>query len=323
LEDEVADKVIDWLLEKENPSVRFFTLSKIQDLPVSDPLIIKSKKEIINSDPVIKLLAIQDQGGWWGNSDQVTMPMYTSTVWQLIILAELGASVEHPAIRKAVDFVFASAQDSQGAFPHEGSRFQKQSPMDLICNDAMIAWGLIGAGTPANDPRMKKSIDFLTNTLAAGDFRCRFNKGAPCAWGIVKGLRVLAAVPKPQRSQEIERAILKAVQFILGEDLSKASYPTKPGGKVSGHWFKLGFPRSYQTDILQTLMVLSDLGYASDDNLIPAIKFLQTIKLPDGTWPLEETFSKWLVPFLKKSSRQPSKWITWQVVYILKSAKPA
>ena len=37
----------DWLLEKDNPSVRYFTLTQIQDKPQNSPEAQETKKEIM------------------------------------------------------------------------------------------------------------------------------------------------------------------------------------------------------------------------------------------------------------------------------------
>ncbi len=312
--------LISWLLEDENSSIKYFTLLKILGHPEDDKEVKKAQQAILQTGPVSRILELQNPDGWWGDPKYATMPMYTSTAWQLMVLAELGATIEDMRIRKAVDFVFDNAQDEHGAFPHEGSRWQKKSHMDLICNDGLIAWGLIGVGVPYTDKRMKLSVDFFANVLNNSDYKCRFNRGAPCVWGLVKALRVLAATPVNFRTREIKQAIESSAEYLLEKDLSKANYPTKPGGKISPHWFKLGFPRSYQADVLQTSLVLADLGYAKDARMKSAYDFLQSKRLSDGAWPLEETFNKFLVPFVKKSTRQPSKWITWQVLYILEKA---
>ncbi|NMB61772.1 MAG: nitrogen fixation protein NifH, partial [Chloroflexi bacterium] len=96
-------------------------------------------------------------------------------------------------------------------------------------------------------------------------------------------------------------------------------FPHKPGGKVSEHWFRLGFPRSYHADLLQTALVLAALGYGKDPRLQSTIAFLMEKQLPGGGWALEETWNKLSVPFVKKSKVKPSKWITWQVLAILET----
>jgi len=313
----MVDKTIEWLLENENPSVRFFTLTKIMKLDPSDSQVQKARQEILKYEPVQKILSQQDKAGWWNNTENATMPMYLSTAWQLMLLAELGADSSDGRIRKAVDLVFAKAQAPDGSFPHEGSRWQKQSPMDLICNDGMIAFGLLGVGTNPSDERMGKTIEFLAGALANTDYKCRFNRDTVCAWGVIKALRVLALVPRESRSPLVKNAIERGVQFILEKDLAKAEFPYKPGGSVSAHWFKLGWPRSYQADILQTMVALTDLGYGEDRRLKSAKEFLRSKILPDRGWPLEETWNKFPMPFIKTSKRQSSKWITWQAEYVL------
>jgi hypothetical protein len=124
-------------------------------------------------------------------------------------------------------------------------------------------------------------------------------------------------LPEECRSDRIEKAIKRGAEYLLSRELAKADYPHKEGGKVSQHWFKLGWPRSYQADILQTLMVLTDAGYNSDPRLDAAREFIKGKELPDGGWPLEVTWNKLVDPFVRASKRKPSKWTSWQAVYVL------
>jgi hypothetical protein len=47
---------VPWLLEKENPSVRYVTLTDILDYPESDSEVIKTKEEIMTSGVVPKIM---------------------------------------------------------------------------------------------------------------------------------------------------------------------------------------------------------------------------------------------------------------------------
>jgi hypothetical protein len=51
--------VIDWLLEEENPSVRYFTLTDILDRRTTDRDVILAKQGIMTSGVVPKILAKQ------------------------------------------------------------------------------------------------------------------------------------------------------------------------------------------------------------------------------------------------------------------------
>jgi hypothetical protein len=53
----------DWLLERDNPSVRYFALKELLDKPEDAPDVKQAKKEILTSTVVQRLLAGQKQGG--------------------------------------------------------------------------------------------------------------------------------------------------------------------------------------------------------------------------------------------------------------------
>ncbi len=311
------DNLMSWLLEDDNPSVKFFTQTRIQKKSPQDAEVQKTKEALYTWPPVKEILARQNPAGWWGEAQNVSTPMYLGSAWQLMLLVELGADCSDTRIRKAVDCILNNALAPDGAFPHEGSRWQKHSPMDLICNDGMIAFGILGSGTDQKDERIQRIVAFMERALLETDFRCRFNQDAVCAWGVVKALRVLSQVQPDKRSERTIQAIQRGAAFILENDLARADYPHKPGGKVSEHWFKLGWPRSYQADILQTLLVLTDLGYGGDVRMEAAKDFLRGKELEGGGWPLESTWNKLPGDFIKVSKCQPSKWITWQAIYIL------
>ena len=313
-------EMLAWLLEEDNPSVRYFTLRDILGLEESNDKVGEACKEIMESGPVPEILALQSDKGWWDNPDSMSMPMYLSTAWQLMLLAELGTDGGHERIRRAVELIFAELQKPDGSFPHEGERWRKKHAMDLVCNDAMIAFGLAGLGVNIQDERMARTFEFLANTLIKEEYECRFNKGAQCAWGVVKMLRVLAYTPAKERTVQMVKGIESGAEYLLNHDLACADFPYKENGKISEHWFRLGFPRSYQADLMQTAFILAKFGYGKDCRLQPTIDFLLSKRLPDGTWALEDTWNKFSVPFVKKSKTKPSKWITWQMSFILGKA---
>lgn len=82
----------DWLLEPDNPSVRYFTLRDILERPEDDLEVIAARGAIMTSEPVIKILAAQYPAGYWVKPGRGYSPKYKATVWQLMFLADLGAS---------------------------------------------------------------------------------------------------------------------------------------------------------------------------------------------------------------------------------------
>ena len=101
----------DWLLEKDNPSVRYFALSQLLDKPRNDPEVQAAKKEIMSNGVVPKILAKQNADGYWEEPEKFYTAKYRGTVLQLIILAELGANGQDTRIKKACEFILENSQD--------------------------------------------------------------------------------------------------------------------------------------------------------------------------------------------------------------------
>jgi hypothetical protein len=57
------------------------------------------------------ILSKQNEGGFWEDSNKFYTAKYKGTVWQIIILAELGADGKSKKISKAVEFVLNNSQD--------------------------------------------------------------------------------------------------------------------------------------------------------------------------------------------------------------------
>ncbi len=60
----------DWLLEESNPSIRYYTLRWLLDLPESDPDVSFAVQSIAQSAPIQKLLSRQRPEGYWGSDDR-------------------------------------------------------------------------------------------------------------------------------------------------------------------------------------------------------------------------------------------------------------
>jgi hypothetical protein len=85
----------DWLLEEDSPSVRYFTLTDILDLPPGKPEIRKAKAAIMKKGLVPTLLAKQEAGGYWGKpEDFYIRAKYKGTVWTLIIWQSSALTAE-------------------------------------------------------------------------------------------------------------------------------------------------------------------------------------------------------------------------------------
>ncbi|MDH5754539.1 MAG: hypothetical protein OEY95_04990 [Candidatus Bathyarchaeota archaeon] len=60
----LKESPIDWLLEKTNPSVRYFTLRDLLDKGEDDPQVLVAKQAISASKVVKRILSKQNSGGY-------------------------------------------------------------------------------------------------------------------------------------------------------------------------------------------------------------------------------------------------------------------
>src|SRR3970040_802413 len=107
---------LDWLLEKDNPSVRYFALRHLLYRPEEDREVRAARGAIMRSEPVRKILAAQDAEGYWVKPGSGYSPKYQSTVWQILFLAEFGADGRNRQVRRGCGYLLAHAQADHGGF---------------------------------------------------------------------------------------------------------------------------------------------------------------------------------------------------------------
>lgn len=319
---------VDWLLEEGNPSARLHTLTDVLDLPESDGRVVEARRDVMQRGIVSRLLDLQEPDGHWGEANRFYVAKYRGTVWQLLILAELGADPRDRRIRAACEFILANSQDLEsGGFSvhrsakHGGGRHREVIP----CLTGNMVWSLIRLGY-LDDKRVQWAIDWITTTqrFDDGDVEAPtgwpYDKAKPC-WGrhtchmgVVKSLKALAEIPENQRSVAVQRTISEGVEYLLKHHLFKRSHDlskvSKPG------WKRFGFPLMYQTDVLEILDIITKLGF-HDDRMREAIDLALAKQGVDGRWTLENTFNgKVLIDIETKGA--PSKWITLRALRVLK-----
>lgn len=321
----------DWLLEEENPGIRYFTLKDILDRPEDDMEFKIAKREIMQTGLVPEILQKQREMPYLQSYPRFYTYKYKGIVWSLITLAELGAEVT-PQIKEQCEYIFENSQEMHdGGFSQNtakktgGGRITEVIP----CLTGNLVWSLIQFGY-LDDPRLQKAIDWITRFM-------RFNDGVEhdsqvppydhyemcwgahtCHMGVVKVLKGLSALPVERRTKEINDTIQKATEFILIHHIYKRSHnlnrKSKPG------WLKFGFPLMYQTDMLEILDILTELGI-KDSRMDDAINILIAKQDDMGRWKAENTYNsdRQLIPISQNDAQ--SKWITLRAIRVLKRYK--
>ena len=126
-------------------------------------------------------------------------------------------------------------------------------------------------------------------------------------------------LPIERRTEVIQEAIDRGIQFLFSVDPADAAYPSGWAAKPSGNWWKFGFPVFYVTDILQVAEALTLLGYGNDPRLTRAWEVIRQKQDADGRWPLEYSYSgkTWVDCGEKKES---NKWVTLRALTAIRLA---
>jgi hypothetical protein len=320
---------IPWLLEDNNPSVRYFTLIDILEKAENDPVVKEAKEEIMKKGMVPKILAKQKEEGCWEDSQKFYTAKYKGTVWQIIILAELAADGKGSRIKKACEFLLENSQDrkSNGFSIWVSAKTGGGRPSGVIpCLTGNLVCSLIKLGY-LQDVRVQKGINWITTYSRFDDGINERPKGGPfdrfvacwgkhsCHMGVVKTIKALAEIPLNQRSKEVKNTIEEGAEYFLKHHIYKRSHDlsrvSKPG------WLRLGFPLMYQTDILEILGILTRLSY-HDERMQEAIDRLISKQDNQGRWKLESTFNGRFQTNIEQKGK-PSKWITLNALRVLKN----
>ena len=317
--------LIEWLLESDNPSVRFWTLQDLEERMHDDLDVLDAQRSIMSSPTVEAILAGQKLGGWWVEEGDMYLPKYTATTHSLLILAELGAE-RTSAIERGVEHIFRFQRDS-GHFLINLPATEKgraSTVKDGCCIDGNILYYLIHFGY-LEDPRTQRLLDFIVGYHDGENtgWRCRsypINPAAVfpknCYMGATKMLRALSMIPSQERSKEIQSIIDCEKQNILKNEVYRYLRNQDGTRKDKAGWKKFGFPLFYQSDALEVLDTLTRLG-VHDDLMQPAVDLVLKARQLDGRWLLENTYNgKMWVDIEKK--RAPSKWITLRALRIMK-----
>ncbi len=323
----ITKEVLDWLLEPEDALVRYATLVELLGKGEKDSDVIEARKAIKASAPVQKILNKQLPGGYWYKPESFYMlgGKYKGTVWNVILLAEMGSDGSDERIRQACEFLLQWSQDPQsGGFAFNGTADGGKHDQVGSCLTGNLVWSMIRFGL-IDDRRVQRGIDWITTYQRADDGARGVPKEWPyhykncwgphtCMMGVVKGLKALAEIPERKRTPTTKKKITELAEFILIHHLYQRS--SHPGVIAKEAWLNFGFPTFWTTNALEMLEILLKLGI-KDERMQDAIKLVQSKQDETGRWKQEGDYltNRMLVKF--ENSGEPSKRVTLKALKIL------
>ena len=305
----IEPQVIDWLLETDQPAVRYYTLVDLLDRPKSDAEVKRTYANISKKGWAFDILSKQKEKGYWESRKSLYRPKYTATNWRAIVLSDFGLTSKNRKIRKTADLFFKDWL----ALPSGENIFNEE-----VCIVGNTTRMLTRFGYE-DDFRVRKLFDRLVEDQKDdGGWHCfESNHGTLDCW---EGLAAFAALPKSKRTRSIKNSIERGAEFYLERKLFQE-------GKYLP-WFSFHYPNHYYYDILVGLDVITRLGYGSDKRLSAPLKILKEKRI-DGKWLLDRIhpdigsgaqyrLRRNVKPFALEVEGKHSKWITLTALRVLK-----
>jgi len=310
-------KVIDWLLEENQPAVRYFTLTGLLGVRRDAPDAKRTYANIPKIGWAADILRMQKATGYWQDAKSLYGPKYTATNWMCLILSDLGLTRDDRRIARAADLFF--------------KQWLSIPSMENIFNDEVCVVGntarMLTRFGFQDDFRVGKLFDRLVEDQKDdGGWHCFESKtGTLDGW---EALAAFAALPKSRHTRKIKNSIERGAEFYLERRL------IREGRRRYAPWFRFHYPNHYYYDVLVGLDVITRLGYGNDRRIQQALGILNEKRRANGTWLLDKvhpdigpgahyTLRKKPTPFALERAGTPSKWITLTALQILKRVEQA
>jgi hypothetical protein len=270
------------------------------DREVSDPEVQATLSDVDQQALVQELFSLQHPEGHWGEDE--TKP-YTAqgAVAVLSLLYMLGVTPDERTTAGCDSFL-KFCQHESGGFSMVKTRRSGIFP----CTTGEHLPFLIYFGMQ-DDPRVQAAFTFLIDEMSKEEaLDCGRYQHQDCLWGAISALNGLAALPCERRPTQ-STAVVKR----LADQLLDAQYDFEGEHK---RWLTFGVPRAW--DLLSALKALSAHGYTRDARFEPLLERVLDLQDDQGRWKCGSVSRTW--PIEKRN--QPSKWITLDVLRVLKQA---
>src|SRR5881296_2159605 len=271
------DHAVEWLLDSDNPSLRYLTLTEILDRPSDSKEVLAAKKQIPNGLFVKTLLSGQRADGGFGVHPY---QKWTGAHWRLVSLIELGVSRRfRPAVRATnlvLEWLLGEAHLRN--IPKINGRYRRCASQE---GNALAVCSRLGL---AEDPRVVKLAESLVGwQWADGGWNCDRNPEADHS-SVNESLSTLWGLVEYQQAtgdRDFLKPIERASEFFLRHRLFRSDHT---GEIIHPDMIKLHFPLYWHCDILQELMILSRAGKLDDPRTKEALDIVETKRAPDGLW---------------------------------------
>lgn len=341
---------LEWLLEDNNPSIRYFTLMDLMDKKPNSSEVMTAKYKIMTESMVPKILKKQNPEGYWGDPFSFYLPKRKATIWQFYNLVEFAADGNDERIRKTCEYLLENSQhkESGGFSAHSYERLRLISTKDPSPSERVLLKNL-GAFSDDLNGGSSVVLPCLTGQMLFSLIRCGYLEDLRVQKGIdwiVKYQRFDDGETKPPKEWPYKLPILHYGDSCWGKHTchtgvvltlrALSEIPKTQRSKevkrtieqASEHMLKHHiYKRSHNLnqisiphwiklgypnalDFLAVLLILSKLGY-KDDRMHDAVDLLISKQNKNGRWLAEK-------PGYEQKGKE-SKWITLNALRSIKN----
>ncbi len=255
-----------------------------------------------------KIINLQDSNGCWDLLDENDKyypdllhytPNYSSTLWTLILLADIQSPRENKDLIKPLRII------SDHFLGKENNIFSLgKTHFPIPCLNGNMLY-LLSYFKFENEQIISDIVDFFYEyqRFDDGDFktpssfpycsnRSCYGKHT-CYWGIVKLLKGLSFIEEKKRSEKVNKLIGRSIDFILLHEVCFSS--RNKSDFLHTNIKKLTFPNMYQSDFLEILWLLKREKIKSV-HINRALNLLKDKMKPDSTWKIERSIKNLIIP---------------------------
>jgi len=264
-------------------------------------IIMNSEIAEIRKQSIEKTLAKQDDSFRWGFDKKQARerpeyvyysPNYKSTLWTLVLLADLQAPAGIPQIEPSMRLITERFYDPE----HGIFRLPNESHFPIPCLNGNMFYLHHYFGT-AHSEELEKTINFFARYQRFDDGDFKTPKSYPycsntscygkhtCYWGVTKLLKGISFIPKIQRSREAQQLIENCIDFVLHHTVCFSSHHRDK--LLHPDIGKLTFPNFYKSDFLEILWLLAR-EEVHDRRMAPSLELLRSKMKDGGIWQLEK-----------------------------------
>ena len=310
----MSEHIINWLLENNEPSIRYRTLTELLDHSSESPEVLAAKEKVAACKNAARIFARRDERGLFPHK-----PEYYgnwTTFKYLTILAELGMSKDDERIAPIVDWILTPGDDKCEYFAQKD--LERAYILDEAnlgsCGQVAFLSTLVRLGYLDN-PRVQRLIAvFVDKGRFDGGYLCKWKKSThkdqqpkSCYAATVPALFLYAVLPERCRVGEKYDALL---DYFISRNML---YSKVESGKIIADT-KISFFDGGMSQILTIAYAMCRLGCGNIPAMNDIWEILQRKPQVGGRCILEATNSKKAI--LMDKPGQPNKWATFYMLLL-------